>query len=485
MNTLITIGINEKQEDVLVPLCEFAQFHVGLSTIAECNAFVLSLCHQLNINIGHINIGRAPWKYYPYLQQVNQVAIVCMGTVSTSIGNFTVVIECRNKCTIENVYFYNYSFAHKTQYSLLERIVKEAVNCRNKITTFYFSARLQFRKDGLALAPYMGDNFKIYSSEGEFFIELKLNAIDIWEANDLARQKLSLLCHFVALETNLLISYSDFKQIDELSTTNDTITIQYFPPYVDANPIIGDRVYLTQNGHRFINDYIFTDRNVTDNKVANKILAAGAHVYEGLDKEIGLENEIKFVGISRILSFSPVNYRSQDLCTKSIMSYMSAIEIATINEGKSDKCDKCGTDLYHITARIKDIATKYLNAYLGKVFSILYSLRSKYLHAGVYSTGFDQGHPRPVFDTDSPNLLVPRSFVVIKLNGKSQNISVSNVREWTTFILRAYYEDVLYNVHITIGDVSDEAGAYYPAVPNRARIESSIPGLEIQGFVLT
>ena len=193
-----------------------------------------------------------------------------------------------------------------------------------------------------------------------------------------ARQKLSLLCHFVALETNLLISYSDFKQIDELSTTNDTITIQYFPPYVDANPIIGDRVYLTQNGHRFINDYIFTDRNVTDHKVANKILAAGAHVYEGLDKEIGLENEIKFVGISRILSFSPVNYRSQDLCTNSIMSYMSAIEIATINEGKSDKCDKCGTDLYHITARIKDIATKYLNAYLGKVFSILYSLRSKY-----------------------------------------------------------------------------------------------------------
>lgn len=484
LNTQVTIGCDINMQSVTVPLSDFEKFEVGMVNAADSSAFVISLCHQLNIRVGNQEIGRAPWSYTPYHIQIKDVAVVCMGNVSTKLGVFTVVIECRNKKTIDHIYFYNLSGAHLYKSDELCEIVEEAIRLRNDTQSFVYRAKLSFNKD-IEIAYYYGENFKTFAVRKESFVEFQVKAIDIMEANDLARQKLSLFCHFLALDTNIIACYSEFEKINAPIAHGGKPMMKLYPPFIDGSPISENLLYLTEYGAKFINTYIFTPRTITENRIAQNILSASSHIYDGLCAEGGIEEEVKFVGPNFVFSEVPVKYKSQDLCTKSIMSYMSAVEIATINEGKSDKCEKCGTELYHITARVKDIASKYLSYELGRIFGILYSMRSKYLHAGIFSTGFDQGHPRPVFDPDSPNLLVPRQFVTIKKDGRSLNLYVSNVREWTTFLLRAYLGDILYNKKITIEDVATSAGSYHPVQTLKPLIKSALPGVEIHGFIIT
>ena len=152
LNTPIAVGSDVNMLPVTKPLSEFSKFEVGMLKAEDSSAFVLSLCNQLNLQIGDPTIGRTPWKYTPYREQVKDVAIVCLGTVSTVIGNFTVVIECRNKKMIDNIYFYNINGAHNLNRDKLGSIVEDAINLRFDVQTFVYRAKLSFKVEGLEFA---------------------------------------------------------------------------------------------------------------------------------------------------------------------------------------------------------------------------------------------------------------------------------------------------------------------------------------------
>ncbi len=157
------------------------------------------------------------------------------------------------------------------------------------------------------------------------------------------------------------------------------------------------------------------------------------------------------------------------------MSYLSAVECATASESSHQTCKECGSIKYKIASRVKDIATEYLGEHLGKVFHKLYGFRSKFLHVGKFATDVNTIRTIPLLSLDSPNGLIDCGNFTIQVDGSSVSCSISNVREWTFYLLRSYYQkrilgrkefaevfyetkavNVLSDLPLTIGTISPE-----------------------------
>lgn len=105
------------------------------------------------------------------------------------------------------------------------------------------------------------------------------------------------------------------------------------------------------------------------------------------------------------LDFSPQEYATT--------SYMSAIEIITLDDIKPSKCEECGQERYSIAKRVISLAENATgnNTYLKKVISKFYSMRSKFVHAGEYqSTSNYTGTSSPLLSKKESDGLIKQAF---------------------------------------------------------------------------
>lgn len=126
--------------------------------------------------------------------------------------------------------------------------------------------------------------------------------------------------------------------------------------------------------------------------------------------------------------------------TSALMSYLSAIECATATETNHETCKECGAVIYKIADRVRNLSTEFLGEHLGKVFHKLYAYRSKFLHTGRMASDANIVRTIPLLSESSETGVKEYGNVAIKVDGKIYSLNISNVREWTTYILRCYYQ---------------------------------------------
>lgn len=106
------------------------------------------------------------------------------------------------------------------------------------------------------------------------------------------------------------------------------------------------------------------------------------------------------------LDISPQEYAA--------MSYMSAMEIITLDDIKPSKCEECGQERFSIAKRVISLAENATenSAYLKKVISKYYSVRSKFVHAGEYlSTSTYNGMSSPLLSKKESDGLIKQVFI--------------------------------------------------------------------------
>lgn len=123
------------------------------------------------------------------------------------------------------------------------------------------------------------------------------------------------------------------------------------------------------------------------------------------------------------------------------MSYLSAMECVTAVDGHQELCQECGSVKYKIAQRVKDLATKYLGEHLGKVFHKLYGFRSKFLHEGRFASESNMIRTIPLLSRNSSTGLDDYGSISVSIDGIARQIHVANVKEWTTYALRCFYQE--------------------------------------------
>ena len=247
----------------------------------------------------------------------------------------------------------------------------------------------------------------------------------------------------MTVETNIHCSFEEF-----IVTKNELLPVYketgtFIEDYIDYYPAIDNwQICISSYAYIFINDNILSIGRFENRNEAEKFfLSACKHLQIGVETELRMGDVViasiplGTIGLGKREQRNKVEY-----ITSALMSYLSAIECATVMEGHHKTCKECGSVIYKIANRVRNLSTEFLGDDLGKVFHKLYAYRSKFLHTGRMASDANIVRTIPLLSEFSETGVKEFGNVAIKVDGKIRSFNVSNIREWTTYILRCYYQ---------------------------------------------
>lgn len=472
-----------------VDLDAFVKIEVNIVGEIESNHFLLSLWHQLDVNYAPQHSDRVPWAYIPQKYIGKKINVLVFGNINTKIGNYVVAMSYTKKGNIDSLYFYSPFSEQEFYKKKFKDVVLKAIKYKDELSVFNCKTELRSQFDNLHIQQYKGDNFTLYSDNNKIWLSFNLKAIDQYEAFRSSMKRLNYLCAFLAVETNVLFEFQDITLTSYQDDVEDIIMAdikhQYFGDFIDFYSIDEDVLKLSEYGFKFLNDLIFVDRDLIIKKRLQYFISACQHVYEGLHNELKLGSITTHTYPKVSFVISPNDLRDkQTFITQGIMSYMSAIETASFPDGTTTQCETCHNLQYKISSRISDFMIHYFHTDMGKLFKSLYGFRSKFLHTGELATDNDYHYNRPLIDSSTETGLVDYGFISVKVNGKVGVIYINNIREWTTYALRCYYQEYFYK-RLTFDEIksqNENNSDSYISHYEKIEVRSCISGIDFIGF---
>jgi hypothetical protein len=432
-----------------VPLDAFCEVPVNTKGLIESNHFLVSLWNEMNINLHPSKSSYVPWAYSPRIISREKPKLILLGDVDSRIGNIHIILSLEGKQNIKSLLVYNNRMKKDDCQSLFESFVEQAKNNQNTLKRYACKVYLKSNVEGIAFSSYSGTNFFLSCDENGAYVDIRLNAIDIIEARQQLMARLDALCSFLAVETNLLFEViAPLELTDEHEQLPVLSEMQYILPFIDGSAIRNDIIMLSKSAISYLERYIFVDRDIMHENERQKYFSRGCiHVYEGLKKHIERGEKFKFSSRMQNVSLAPKDTPGQQIIiTMSAMSYLSAIETASIPEGSPETCPTCGNVTYKISNRVMNFMAKYLNKELGSLFKSFYAMRSQFLHSGKLSSESYQITSRPFIDPSTGSGLSDYGFITCRVNGELMGAGLQNIQEWTTYALRCYYQEHLFGV---------------------------------------
>ena len=459
----------------------FCDVAIGTESMLESNHFLISLWNEINRALRLPQSDYTPWFYSPALFKSSaNKKIIRLGDISTSKGNFHILLQMENRSSINSLRVYNSMMAKKDCQSLFDVLVSRAKQNVNSLQSFTSTIRLACG-NSKTIAIYSGKNYYLRSDRRGILISIRLDAIDYIEATQQMMKRLDKLCSFLSVETNLLFEVKGSVVIEKDGRLlPHAVNSQYIKPYIDGPSIRDNVILLSESGVRFLDEFVFVDRDLDENAIVSCFSRSCVHVYEGLQRQneiagaVGFATNTHHVGLAR--KNSPKNQRTVSM---SAMSYLSALETASSHEGDRRTCPQCGSQIYKIGARIEDMTRTYLGETVGKAFKVLYGLRSKFLHSGQLSSANFFISVRPYIDPYTASGLVDYEFISCRIEGELASIHIQNIQEWTTYVLRCYYQSKLFGI-----DSFETEEDHSKDVDIRKQIIESIQKQLPKGFVV-
>lgn len=432
-----------------VPLDAFCEVPVNTKGLVESNHFLVSLWNEMNNNLHPSRSSYVPWAYSPRIISKDSPKLVLLGDVDSRIGNIYIILSLEGKQNIKSLLLYNSRMKKDDCQSLFETLVEQARTNQNTLKRYACKVYLKSNVEGITFSSYSGTNFFLSCDDNGLYVDIRLNAIDIIEARQQLMTRLDALCSFLAVETNLLFEVITPLEITEEHEQLQVLTdMQYILPFIDGPAIRNDAIMLSASAIRYLELYVFVDRDLMHVNERQKYFSRGCiHVFEALKKHLERGEKFKFSSGMQNVSLAPKDTPGQQIIiTMAAMSYLSAIETASIPEGSPETCPTCGNVAYKISNRVMNFMAKYLNKELGSLFKGLYAMRSQFLHSGKLSSESYQITSRPFLDPSTGSGLSDYGFITCRVNGEMMGAGLQNIQEWTTYALRCYYQEHLFGV---------------------------------------
>lgn len=212
--------------------------------------------------------------------------------------------------------------------------------------------------------------------------------------------------------------------------------------YIDYYPLNKNKLYISEYGLRYIQHVLGKKRFEDLSSIDRSFLSACKHVQIGMEAE----NKVGSMPVAALptMTFSLTEQgqrKKEEHITSALMSYLSAMECVTAGDGHREICPKCGALKYKIAQRVRDLATKYLGEHLGEVFNKLYGYRSKFLHEGRFASESNMIRTMPLLSKSCATGLDDYNMISISVDGCTRQINIANIKEWTTYVLRCFYQE--------------------------------------------
>lgn len=424
---------------------DFVRIAVNSSGYVESNKFLISLWNQVNTCIcpDHC-VDRAPWAYFPGKFVGKTSAISVLGFCNTSIGDLYFALEYRKKGDIDTLLVMRTTSKLKhEEIKRLKLLVENAKANMNNTNCYLCKAIIYAEMKNIYFTEYTANNFGISQSDGGFMFRFYVNAIDKFEAEQQALERLYEICAFLTVETNIHMSFDEFTVRENEHLPKVKSSYPFIEDYLDGFPTNENwQICISSYAYRFISEKILSiGRFEKRNEVENFFISACKHL------QIGLENELKIgeIGVANFpystFSIGKTNQINKiENITTAMMSYLSAIECVTVTEADHKTCKECGQIIYKIADRVRNLSAEFLGPYLGNVFHKLYAYRSKFLHTGRMASDTNKIRTIPLLSESSETGVKEYGNVAVKVDGKILSLGITNIREWTTYILRCFYQ---------------------------------------------
>jgi len=434
----------------------FTSFSVNCESELESNRLLLSLWREFDTALGREN-NRCPWLYMPRRFNEKKQLITFLGVIDTKIGHFYVCVSYKKKGCIDNIHFYSLNCDENYQ-GRIKLLLKLAVENIDKLRFFYVRAKLTSRIPDLKFHKYKGENYQFTDDKDGFNLNFKLNAVDSFEATQLTEKRLRSLVSFLAIETNIHFDYDDVHVSDieipvkpESIVLLDDVLLEKGSDvkgidYIDGYPIKESKVLLSQNAVEFIDRHIFVNREILNDKKVHEFLKGCIHFHKALSYDEQISPPTLLTTEKYVLSLAPIGiFNKQGLINNAITFYLSSLEVISFEKASSTTCPECNQVQYKISQRVTDFIKEYLSDDLSKVFKKLYNFRSKFLHTGESSSANLNTHTRPMLDTSTATGAKDFGFVTVSINGITNGMYTTNIKEWTSFCFRNYYRKEIMN----------------------------------------
>lgn len=424
---------------------DFVKIAVNTSGFVESNKFLMSLWNQVNTHIcpNHC-IDRAPWAYFPGKFAGKKSAVSVLGFCQTSMGDLYFALEYRKKGDIDTLLVMRpASTLNNEEIETIRFLINTAIDNVDKTKRYLCEANILIKLQNAYFAKYSANNFCITKNNKGSVLNFYVNAIDKFEAEQLALERLYEICAVLTIETNTHCSFEEFSVEENKLLPANKILGKFIDDYIDYYPTNDSwEICISQYAYKFINEKILSiGRFEKRIKTEKFFISACKHIQIGIEAELNMGN-ISVASTPNVtfgLSKTKQRYKKEYM-TSALMSYLSAIECATAAEANEEKCKECGATIYKIASRVRDLSTEFLGDNLGRVFHKLYAYRSKFLHAGRMASDTNVMRTIPLLSESSEIGVKECGNVVVKVGGNIYSFHVSNIREWTTYILRCYYQ---------------------------------------------
>ncbi len=429
----------------------FESFSVQTKNEIDSNQFLLSLWHELDIELGTKD-GTCPWAYLPNRYKLKRNLLSFLGIVDTAIGHFYVAISYQKKGDIDSIHFYSLNSSEDYK-KRIKGLVTKAIKNSKKTRSYTVTAELKCIFQNLFINNYTGNNFKFYEQNKKSKIKFKVNSIDEFEATQLTEKRLRTLTAFLAIETNIHFDFdnvliSETPNIEEYNTTSckhqeEVVfkdTNENGKYFIDNYPIYDSKLLISSKGIEFLNNYVFVEREYNNPKIVRSFLQACIHFQKGLASENAIIMPTAFMSEEQAFAFSPVGlFNKQAIINSAMTFYLSSIEVLSFYGSQQSTCKMCHQVQYKIGQRVADFIEEYFNNTLSKVFKKLYNNRSKFLHTGESSSSNLNTHIKPMIDLTTASGLKDYGFITVNINGNCSGVNILQIREWTSYCFRRYY----------------------------------------------
>lgn len=424
---------------------DFAKIAINTSGYAESNKFLISLWNQVNTHIcpDHCK-DRAPWAYFPAKFSGKKSAVSAIGFCQTSMGDLYFALEYHKKGDIDTLLVMRpTSKLSNEEIEKIRFLIYTAIDNIDKTKRYLCEATILIKLQNAYFAEYNANNFCITKTNKGSVLNFYVNAIDKFEAEQLALERLYEICAVLTIETNTYCSFEEFSvKENKLLSVSKTLR-EFIDDYIDNYPTNDNwDICISQYAYKFINENILSiGRFEKRNEIEKFFISACKHI------QIGLESELKIGDIAVVstpfatfgLAKRELRYK-EEYITSALMSYLSAIECATVATANKETCKECGAAIYKIANRVHNLSTEFLGDYLGKVFHKCYAYRSKFLHTGRMASDANVIRTIPLLSESSVTGVKEHGNIAIKVDGNICSFHISNIREWTTYLLRCYYQ---------------------------------------------
>ena len=439
----IVDGINNQEQEVYYD--EFECISVFTNSEKESNDLLHSIWREVDEVIPFKN-QRCPWMYIPHRTNKNGKSYLLFGIMNTAIGEIMWLCSYEKKGTIDEIGFLPYHEIDRTNEKVkqIREIVEKGIQRKNELYVFTVKCRVSgiYQDNNCYMfESYVGDNFMISNEENSSVLIIVGQAHSCFEFCNRMTKQITNICDFLSMETNTIVGFDDLEVFEgnryekEKAIEGMSGMICVSEEFIDLIPVTQEnKLLLQKNAVYLIDQYI----NYEKCDVSIKNIFKSANIFrEGLELEY-LVNATAFDLTDTTVKFAVKRNETSrsNMLSSAISFYMSALENLTTLDANPEQCKECGQLKYGITSRVGEIAKKHFNPYMEKVMKRIYSMRSKYFHTANAFIKNDNTFIIPEINESEDIGCQINGFSSIMIDGESHLISASNVREWTSYIIR-------------------------------------------------